>query len=214
MATVTLSRSLVLASASPRRAALLAQIGLAARIIPAHIEEPPPAIGDDLHDWLCRTATAKARATAALLPPDACLILGADTVVALSGKAAGPCRQGQPVRLLGKPTDVDDARRMLRSLSGRTHDVLSAFAVLCHPEGTVISEVATTHVVFRSLAAEEIETYLATGEPLDKAGAYGIQGRGAVLVDRIEGDYYTVVGLPLARLWACLAPWRVSYTPR
>jgi septum formation protein len=207
--TTPLTRPLVLASASPRRAALLAQLDLAFTVCAAHLDEPPPASGEEILVWARRAAADKARAAAAQLPPDPALVLGADTVVVLpGGDATSPRLHGQPACLLGKPRDVDDARAMLRALSGRAHTVVSAFALLAHPEGTVVSDVATTTVRFRLLDDDDIDAYLATGEPLDKAGAYGIQGRGAVLVDGIDGDYYTVVGLPLTRFWLALAGWR------
>jgi septum formation protein len=98
---------------------------------------------------------------------------------------------------------------MLRRLAGATHAVISAFAVLVHPEGEALTEAVETAVTFRAITPAEIAAYVASGESLDKAGAYGIQGAGAVLVERIEGDYYTVVGLPVARLWETLAPWRI-----
>ena len=143
------------------------------------------------------------------LSPTPALLLGADTVVVLPGGGLdAPCLHGQPARLLGKPRDLDDARAMLRALSGTSHVVVSAFALLAHPEGTEVTEAVTTTVRFRPLDDAEIAAYLATGEPLDKAGAYGIQGRGAVLIDGIAGDYYTVVGLPLTRLWLALDAWR------
>jgi septum formation protein len=205
-----LSRPLILASASPRRAELLTQIGLDFRVCPAHADEPPPSPGEDVVDWARQIAEAKARATAALLPADPVLVLGADTVVLITGgeDVAAPCYRGKPASVLGKPRDAADARAMLRRLSGRKHVVLSAFAVLAHPEDTLVTCAVATTVRFRHLDDAEIDAYIAMGEPLDKAGAYGIQGRGAVLIHDIDGDYYTVVGLPLAELWSTLAPWR------
>jgi len=158
--------------------------------------------------WAQHAALAKARASAAQLPPDPALVLGADTVVVAPYHGAGPSLHQQTVCVLGKPRDAGDACAMLRMLSGREHVVLSAFALVTHPAGHAHTEVVETRVRFRSLSAAEIAEYLATGEPLDKAGAYGIQGRGAVLVEEIVGDYYTVVGLPLTRLWQALAPYR------
>lgn len=170
--------------------------------------------GEDLLAWAREAALAKARATARVLPTDtpSALILGADTVVVLPVDAAedAPRLHGQSVRVLGKPQDAEDARRMLHTLSGRCHSVLSAFALLTYPEGEAITDVVETQVYFRELAPDEIAEYVASGEPLDKAGAYGIQGCGAILVERIAGDYYTVVGLPLARLWQELHRWKVD----
>lgn len=211
MSSVSLSRPLILASASPRRAELLAQIGLACRVLPSHIDEPPPAPGEDVLAWVRRAALDKARATAALLPPEPALVLGADTIVVLPvTDARAPRLHGVPVRVLGKPRDVADAQAMLAALSERAHLVISAFALLEHSGGSAITEAVETRVTFRALTTAEIHAYVASREPLDKAGAYGIQGRGAVLVSHIDGDYFTVVGLPLARLWECLAPWRVE----
>lgn len=211
-APVSLTRPLVLASASPRRAELLAQLGLPFQALPAHLPEPPPAVGEDVLAWARAAALAKARATAAMLPATPALVLGADTVVLLStDTAAAPCLHGRPVRVLGKPRDDAEARAMLQALSGRAHTVVSAFALLCHPEGEAVTEAVETTVTFQALTARDIDEYIASGEPRDKAGAYGIQGRGAVLVAGISGDYYTVVGLPLARLWQILAPWRIQH---
>lgn len=204
-----LCRPLVLASASPRRAELLTQLGLPYHTCPSHVDEPAPHAGEDLLQWAQHAAEMKARATAVLLPADPVLILGADTVVVLpSDLHDAPCLHGNPVRVLGKPRDTEDARAMLQALAGRTHTVISAFALLTHPEGTLVTEAVETQVEFRQLSASDIDTYVASGEPLDKAGAYGIQGLGAVLVEAIRGDYFTVVGLPLAHLWQALAPWR------
>lgn len=205
-----LSLPLILASASPRRAALLDQLGLTYRVVSSEMDEPPPQPGDDLVAWAMRAAEDKARAAARVLPAQRALLLGADTVVVLplAAGADAPCLHGCPVEVMGKPGTPERATAMLRQLSGRSHRVLSAFALLDPPDGAVIADAAETVVTFRELSAAEIAWYVATGEPLDKAGGYGIQGSGAVLVDRIDGDYTTVVGLPLARLWTCLAHWR------
>ena len=206
-----LSLPLILASASPRRAALLAQMGLSFRTLVSGIEEPPPATGEEIMDWAQRAALEKARAAAALLTsPEPALILGADTVVVLSevSDASAPLLHGCPARILGKPGTPDIARVMLAQLSGTSHIVVSAFALLTHPAGEAVTDVVETRVQFRHLSEEEVTWYISSGEPLDKAGAYGIQGLGAVLVEGITGDYYTVVGLPLARLWQRLQPWQ------
>jgi septum formation protein len=181
---------LILASASPRRRALLAQAGIAFEVRPAEEAEGPPLNGESPIAYARRSAEAKACAVSRLEPQG--LVLGADTVVALGDLA------------LGKPHDGQEARGMLQALSGRAHEVHTG---VCLARGgqALASEVVTTEVVFRALTADEIEGYVATGEPLDKAGAYGIQGRGALLVDRIEGCYFNVVGLPLSRLQELLA---------
>jgi septum formation protein len=173
---------LVLASASPRRRQLLqtARIPFTAR--PAEIDEQPIP-NESPAAYVSRLAEAKARAS--WQPGE--LALGADTVVTLDGL------------LLGKPRDAADARRMLRLLSGRTHQVLTG---VCLFDGTLSrAAVETTAVEFLDLTDEEIEAYVAGGEPLDKAGAYGIQGEASKFVQRIDGCYFNVMGLPLARVY-------------
>lgn len=208
-----LSRPLILASASPRRAELLQQIELPFTVSVGHVHEPPPCPGEDTLQWAQKTALVKAQATAALQQSSSpVIILSADTVVVLPDKDNNqgklPLLHGRQARVLGKPHDAMDAKNMLMDLSACEHTVISAFAIVIHPEGTAITEAVETQVKFRELTETEIEEYVASGEPLDKAGAYGIQGKGAVLIDGICGDYYTVVGLPLARLWKTLEPWR------
>lgn len=212
MPALQLRRPLLLASASPRRAALLRQIGLDFVRHAAHGRETPPHAGEDLREWAPRAALDKARAVAATLPDAPMLLLGADTVVLLPADGEAPpglpLLDGAPVHVLGKPDNAAAAVVMLRALSGRRHAVLSAFALLAHPEGEAVTDLVVTDVLFRTLSHDEIDDYVASGEPLDKAGAYGIQGRGAILVERIAGDYATIVGLPLSRLWQALLPWR------
>ena len=179
---------LVLASASPRRRELLAQAGFTFKVHPAHVpEEPNP--GEDPIAYVTRLAREKAQAvfnqlaanpnTAAKL-----VVLGADTTVTLDN------------HILGTPEDAADAARMLCLLSGRTHRVITGVAVVTADRTEVAAEV--TGVKFFTLSEKEIAAYVATGEPLDKAGAYAIQGRAARWIPRIEGDYFNVVGLPLA----------------
>jgi septum formation protein len=179
---------IILASASPRRADLLRQIGL-----PFSLQ--PSSLGDDGESALegeppeltaTRLAEAKAREVAARV--DRGLVIGADTVVLCDG------------RLLGKPRDPAEARAYLLRLAGRTHWVITAVAVVEAETGRSAVGTSTTAVRMRPFDAAEAARYVATGEPLDKAGAYGIQGRGALLVEAIEGDYFTVVGLPLVLL--------------
>ena len=183
---------IVLASVSPRRAALLDQIHLPFR---AH----PSALGDDgeaqlagEHAEACarRLALAKARDVASGLTHG--LVIGADTVVT--------CAE----RLLGKPRDPDEAQAFLLSLAGRTHQVITGVAVVEAATGRAEVDAAVTEVTMRPFDATEAARYVATGEPMDKAGAYGIQGRGALLVAEIRGDYFNVVGLPLVLLAALL----------
>lgn len=181
---------IILASQSPRRQALLHQMGLRDfRVLPPGVSEEvdqdaPPS---RQVEWL---SLRKARAVQEQAGPDA-LIIAADTVVALEGA------------VLGKPEDPADARRMLTALSGRRHQVYTGLTVLRGTEIHTLHEVS--EVAFRPLAPAEIDGYIATGEPMDKAGAYGIQGRGALLVTGIRGDYYNVMGLPVCRLGQILA---------
>jgi septum formation protein len=189
-----MSRPIVLASSSPRRAALLAAAGIAfERIAPAVDEE---ALGDGIASPSARAmalARAKARAVHALRP-DA-LVLGADTLVVLDGS------------VLGKPAGAAQALAMLSRLSGRAHEVVTGLALVGGgPDGTRedVTFVATA-VQFRRWPAAALAAYAASGEPLDKAGAYGIQGPAGAWVERIEGDFTNVVGLPVPRVVALLA---------
>ena len=171
----------ILASASPRRRAMLAGAGLRPAVQPADVDETPET-GEDPAEFAERMARDKAQSGARAAGRPA---LGADTVVTVDG------------RILGKPVDDDDAAAMLRALAGRTHQVVSGWA-LCDPGGVRRAGRVVTEVRFRPLSDAEIAAYVATGEPLDKAGAYGIQGEGMRLVADYAGDYCTVVGLPLA----------------
>ncbi len=177
----------VLASASPRRRELLEQLGWTLDIRPADVDESPQP-GEDPRAYVLRLAIEKCRAVRAA-PGD--LVIAADTTVDI---AAADGRR----RIAGKPTDVDDARRMLRSLSGRTHRVHTAVAVR-RGEGAA-STVVTTHVRMSVLSDADVECYVATGEPFDKAGGYAIQGAGGALVQSVRGSVSNVIGLPLAEL--------------
>jgi septum formation protein len=184
---------LILASASPRRAEILRNAGIQFEIRKTDVDESR-IVGELPGDYVRRLALAKALSAAAEYrdPIDKTLILGADTVVVVDAD------------ILGKPASQDDARSMLRRISGRIHEVHTGLAVLRKP-GTmqrVVEEITRVH--FASLTEREIEDYIATGEPFDKAGAYGIQGIGGRYVTRIEGCYFNVMGLPLARLWSLL----------
>lgn len=179
---------LVLASGSPRRVQLMREAGFDPRVMPQDVDETPLP-GEKAYDLVDRLASLKAHAALAQARPGD-LILAADTTVALEGEE------------LGKPADEGEARQMLRRLSGRGHDVYTAVHLILVGEDGSTRESSTcelTHVTFFDLAEEEIESYVATGEPLDKAGAYGIQGIGRALVRDIDGDYFNVVGLPVAR---------------
>jgi septum formation protein len=183
---------LVLASASPRRAEILRNAGIPFETHAAILDESRRP-GELRADYVRRLALAKARAAASGLgDPADCLFIGADTVVIAADQ------------ILGKPESPEDACRMLHLLSGAVHEVHTGLAVIRRPgamEG-VVEEI--TRVTFAPLSDEEIESYIATGEPFDKAGAYGIQGIGGRFVTRIEGCYFNVMGLPLARLWSLL----------
>lgn len=179
---------LILASASPRRQELLRLITEDFTVCPADADETLPQ-GLDIAQKIETLAARKAEAVFAQNPQAA--VLGADTMVVVDGAP------------LGKPVDADDAARMLRLLSGRAHEVITGVAVLT-PQGRRVSH-RTTRVHFRALSEEEIARYVATGEPLDKAGAYGIQGKGALLIPGIEGDYFNVVGLPVELAFTLLA---------
>lgn len=177
-----------MASASPRRFALLRSLGLVVDVVPSGYDEPPLADVTPA-ELATRHAAEKLRcalrigATASGVP-----VLAADTVVDLDGLA------------LGKPADAAEAARMLERLSGRTHLVHTAFTLAVPGAAQALAERETTRVRFFALESDEIADYVGTGEPLDKAGAYGIQGRAASLVAGIDGDFYTVMGLPLARV--------------
>jgi len=189
---------LVLASASPRRRVLLEQVGLEFRVQPvAGVEDEAAEEGLGPAEHARRSAERKAVAGSRACP--GALVLGADTVVALG------------TRMMGKPRGRTEAQEMLQALSGRRHEVHTGVA-LAYEGRMVVSDVVTTQVSFRRLTAEAIEQYVATGEPMDKAGAYGIQGRGALLVRRINGCYFNVVGLPLSRTHELMAEARRTVT--
>jgi septum formation protein len=185
-----LNKRLVLASQSPRRISLLQQIGLKVDVIPSDIPEefdPTMSAGENARRLSLRKAVDVGKRI------DDAIIIGADTIVVLEGM------------LLGKPSDPDDAIRMLEILSGQTHTVCTGFSLLDRPSDRSVTDLEKTSVTFRRLPRREIEEYVASGSPLDKAGAYGIQDDyGAVFVTRIEGCFYNVVGFPLARFYTTL----------
>lgn len=184
----------VLSSRSPRRHQLLDLIGIPHEVVPADIDEsvrPRERPGKHAE----RLAREKAEAVAGNDPN--LVAIGADTIVIIDGK------------ILGKPTSVVDAGSMLNLLSGRKHTVVTAVAVARGKR--IRSALEEVSVKFRKLTDDEIDAYIATGEPMDKAGAYGIQGYGATIVERIEGDYFAVMGLPLVRLVSLLAEVDVHY---
>ncbi len=178
---------LVLASASPRRAELLRSLGLDFVIQSADIDEtrrpaePPEA-------YVERLANEKARAGATRLKDEPALVIAADTIVVHDG------------RVLGKPADEDDAKKMLRSIAGQKHEVLTGVCVVDTAQGRTASNLERTEVAMAPLGDGELSWYVGTGEPLDKAGSYAIQGLGAIFVERVRGNYTNVVGLPLPLL--------------
>lgn len=188
---------LVLASQSPRRAQLLAMLGLEFEVVPAEVDEsprgdePPAAFAE-------RLAREKALAVASLRPE--AIVIGSDTLVVCNG------------RVLGKPRDAAEAVEMLLHLQGYEHRVETGVAVVA-PGGRVESSVEGVRVRFRPFDRRTAEEYVATGEPLDKAGAYGIQGYGSALVEMIEGDFFAVMGFPIARFISLLRAlgWRYNF---
>jgi septum formation protein len=184
----------ILASQSPRRRDLLNLIGIAHTVRPSDIDESPLP-GESPVACVERLARAKARRIAAG-EPDA-LVIAADTIVVIDD------------RILNKPVDTADAHRMLATLQGRRHDVYTAVCVILGPREA--AGVEDTGVWFRAMTGAEIDAYIATGEPMDKAGAYGIQGYGATIVERVDGDFFTVVGLPLVRLTRLLSEIGITY---
>lgn len=186
---------LYLASSSPRRRELLTQIGLSFHLVSGNIDETPQD-GETPAAYVERLARGKALAGLTMLAqrPDVC-VLGADTAVVLDG------------RILGKPADREDSLAMLRALSGRQHQVLTAVAVADRDRCKV--RVVTSLVSFRNVSEAEAEAYWATGEPQDKAGGYAIQGLAAIFVNRVEGSYSGVVGLPLCETAELLADFAI-----
>jgi nucleoside triphosphate pyrophosphatase len=185
-----LSKPLILASRSPRRVLLLRQIGLEPLVAPCDIPEDFDTLLDAPGNARS-LALRKARCVAEDV--NAGFVVGADTIVVIDGM------------MLGKPADEADAERMLSLLSGRTHTVLTGFAIVDRPSDRYVVDLESTLVTFRELPRAEIKEYVDSGSPMDKAGAYGIQDDyGAVFVTRIEGCFYNVVGLPLARLYTRL----------
>ena len=179
---------IILASASPRRAQFLSQIGFSFKTIPSAVEEivtdhDPVEVAKDL-------ALKKADDIAENYPDQ--IVIGADTVVFVDK------------RILGKPATEEDAQAMLRILSGRTHIVYTAFAIVHKLKKKKVVGIESTEVTFRNLAEQDIIRYVDSGSPMDKAGAYGIQDQSAVFVESIHGDFYNVVGLPISKIYACL----------
>ncbi len=179
-----MNKPVVLASASPRRKELIKLIFDDFQVLPAECDETLP-IGINPKEAVAYLSRIKNEATKKLLTEDA-LVISADTVVSINDE------------ILGKPANKDDARRMITLLSGKTHEVYTGVTINDGEKEITFSE--RTDVTFYNLTAEEIENYISTSEPYDKAGGYGIQGKASLLVEKINGDYYNVVGLPIGRL--------------
>ncbi|OWA33231.1 septum formation protein Maf [Saccharibacillus sp. O16] len=185
---------LILASGSPRRRELLSLLNLPFDVRPSDADERTP------EDWepekiVTELALRKARVVIDDRESEGAIVIGSDTIVVLEGQ------------VLGKPADAEEAAAMLRLLSGRRHQVYTGLACIQHPEHPERTLVGYSRadVTMRPIAETEIAAYVATGEPMDKAGSYAVQGLGAVFVERIEGDYHAIVGLPLALLYTMLA---------
>ncbi|MCK4813845.1 MAG: septum formation protein Maf [Candidatus Marinimicrobia bacterium] len=184
----------ILASASPRRRELLTTLGLQFKIIPAHINEA--FYSNELPiKHVCRLAGEKGKNISDEHPE--AVVISSDTIVVYQNN------------ILGKPADEDDAFRMLRFLSGNTHEVITAFSIICRKRNINVLEYETTEVVFRNLSDEDIRSYIAGGSPMDKAGAYGIQDLDANFVKKIKGCFYNVIGFPIA---AFTEKWNVLFS--
>ncbi len=177
-----IKEKLVLASKSPRRAEILSAVNWPFEAIAANIDESHNE-SEDAVAYVKRLAATKARVVADGLSSG--LVLGADTVVIVQGE------------ILGQPRDAEDARRMLHLLSGKWHEVLTGVALMRARDSHVLVDIETTRVRFAAMSDTEIDWYVATGEPMDKAGAYAIQGKAALFIEEIEGDYFNIVGLPV-----------------
>jgi septum formation protein len=186
---------IILASASPRRRELLRQIGIDFTVDPADVDERVLP-GESPEAYAVRVALDKARIAAQRAGTG--VVIAADTIVVLDNA------------ILGKPSDDEDAERMLTMLSGRTHQVITGMAIMDPAAGKTLTRSSTTNVLFRELSPDEIRWYVRTGEPLDKAGAYGIQEKGSLFISRIEGCYFNVVGLPLSLLGEMLLEFGIN----
>lgn len=189
-------KKIILASTSPRRKALLEQIGLIFEIEPSNYEENADDHSLTSHELARKMSLGKAEAVAARHKN--AIVIAADTFGVSDG------------RILGKPHTTDEARKILAAISGKRHSVITGFSIIDCDTGKTLSRSAETKVYLKCLSQTEIDTYVKSGEPMDKAGAYAIQGRGAVIVEKIEGDYYNVIGLPLNALAEALKEFGVS----
>lgn len=189
-----MERPLILASTSPRRRMLLAELGVTFEIMAPILKEECLNQALPLPQALEALAAAKAQSVAAQKPQ--ALVLGADTIV---------CKDGV---VLGKPADAQEAAHMLRNLSGATHEVITAVALCCGETKKMLTDHAVSQVRFRTLSDEEIQAYIETGEPFDKAGGYGIQSGGGKFVEALAGDFDNVVGLPMTLVRKMLDAWK------
>jgi septum formation protein len=178
-------KSIILASQSPRRKQLLEQAGVAFDIVPAHIDETP-YLNYIPSDAVSASAQAKADQVCSQFPDH--WIIAADTIVVINN------------RILGKPDSRNHARKMLQTLSGKVHVVYTGYSICCLKQNIKITDIVKTNVQFKDLCSDEIEWYLQTDEPYDKAGAYAIQGIGAFIIKSIDGSYTNVVGLPVCEV--------------
>jgi septum formation protein len=186
---------IILASTSPRRLELLRRLGLKVKVVGSRVKESKFSIKDP--EKLAKTLALTKAQEVARRTKDG-LVIGADTIVVLKGK------------ILGKPKDSKEAKYMLRELSGKTHEVLTGLAVIDASDGKTMVDFVRTKVKFRNLTDEEIANYVATDKPFDKAGAYAIQEKAGLFVEKIDGCYFNVVGLPLARLAKILKEFNVA----
>ncbi|MCC6933751.1 MAG: septum formation protein Maf [Deltaproteobacteria bacterium] len=182
---------IILASASPRRKELLELVDVKFIVDPADIDESAVA-NENAERMVKRLAMTKAQVCAHRHPSK--FVLAADTVVVL------PEEKDQPEQILGKPVDENDARRMLNLLHGRKHCVISAYALCCLEKQVALVKAVSADVHFRVMTSDEIDAYILTKEPMDKAGAYGVQGKGAAFISQVKGSYSNVVGLPLCEV--------------
>lgn len=187
-----MSKKLILASASPRRREILDTAGYSYEVVPSNADE---VMEGDAYLLARLNALAKAKEVYARIGGD-CVVVGADTVVCVDGE------------VLGKPKDERDAFLMLSKLSGSSHEVISGYAVVS--EQGEESDFCVTHVQFRKLTDDEINAYIATHEPMDKAGAYGIQERACLFAESFVGDFFNIIGLPIARLYPMLRSFGIS----
>lgn len=180
---------MILASNSPRRREILENFGFSLKIISKNIDETSSK--EDVKEKIIDIAQQKVMAVALDYPDEN--VVGADTVVVVDG------------RILGKPHSREEAFEMLKSLSGKSHEVITAYSFINLNKQISYSDAEVTKVFFKPLSDEEINWYISTKEPMDKAGAYGIQGKGALFVEKIEGDFFSVMGFPLGKFFRCMA---------